>query len=109
MDLPQIQSFFNAVDTDHSGKIDGPELQAALQKGGFVFNLQTVAHFIRLHDRDGDARLDFDEFVTLHRFLTQAQDTFVELAGRAPGAQLSAPQLQTALAQLGGTASAPRL
>eukprot|EP00951_Prasinocladus_malaysianus_P000403 scaffold3014_cov41-Prasinocladus_malaysianus.AAC.1 len=52
------------------------ELQRALAMGSLNFSMATVAHMIRLHDRNQSGSIDFDEFSSLHNFLTNMRASF---------------------------------
>ena len=97
----EIQAIFSAVDVDQSGSVDAKELQAALQKGGFALSLASIAMLIRVHDPNGDGKMDLQEFARLHVFLTQAQHAFVTAAGSTQATQITLPQLRNALNTLG--------
>lgn len=71
-----LQQWFQSVDTDRSGQISVTELQRALALGNLNFSLATVAHMIRLHDRDQTGSISFAEFESLHLFLTNMRQSF---------------------------------
>jgi hypothetical protein len=58
---------------DRNGRLTSIELQSALQLGGLNFSLATVAHIIRIHDRQNSGSITFEEFTKLHEFLTNVQ------------------------------------
>lgn len=99
--LEEIQTIFTAVDADKSGCIDVTELQQALIKGGYTLSLASVAMLIRINDSNGDGKIDFQEFTTLHRFLFQLQNAFVQAAGSPTVTQINSTQLKSALDILG--------
>ncbi len=65
--------WFDAIDKDKNGQLTALELQNALQLGGLDFSLATVAHIIRIHDRDGKGAITLEEFGKLHEFLANVQ------------------------------------
>ena len=98
--LQEVQNIFTAVDRDKSGAIDATELQSALVTGGYQISLQVAAMLIRLHDANGDARIDMNEFINLHKFLGDTQAAFVAAAGSATP-QCNTIQLRNLLNTLG--------
>eukprot|EP01023_Acetabularia_acetabulum_P025367 TRINITY_DN2428_c1_g1_i1.p2 TRINITY_DN2428_c1_g1~~TRINITY_DN2428_c1_g1_i1.p2 ORF type:complete len:169 (+),score=12.78 TRINITY_DN2428_c1_g1_i1:178-684(+) len=76
MSQAQLQQWFNAIDRDNNGYLDPNELQRALQLGNLNFSLQTIAHMIRIHDRDNNGTISFAEFERLHQFLINMQNSF---------------------------------
>jgi len=100
MSHQEVNAIFLAVDQDRSGAIDAAELQAALSKSGFVMSLAAVAQLIRIYDKNNDNRIDLQEFVGLHKFLSKAQAAFAAYAGSITG-QLSEDNLKAAIVELG--------
>ena len=96
---PALQQWFQAVDTDRSGRISTQELQKALQMGGLNFSLKLVASLVRMHDADKTNTLSFAEFCEMQTYLTRLQQTFSQCAGG--GQQLQLQQTQSALSTLG--------
>eukprot|EP01024_Parvocaulis_polyphysoides_P036599 TRINITY_DN32547_c1_g1_i4.p1 TRINITY_DN32547_c1_g1~~TRINITY_DN32547_c1_g1_i4.p1 ORF type:complete len:218 (+),score=0.69 TRINITY_DN32547_c1_g1_i4:2-655(+) len=76
MSYEQLRQWFDAIDQDRNGCLDAMELQRALALGQLHFSLQTVAHMIRIHDRDNNGTISFDEFHRLHGFLINMQNSF---------------------------------
>ncbi|CAD7701349.1 unnamed protein product [Ostreobium quekettii] len=72
----QLKQWFDAVDRDRSGQISAKELQTALDMGQLKFSLATVAHMIRMHDKDGSGSINFQEFEHLTTFLTEMRSSF---------------------------------
>ena len=68
-----LWQWFMTVDTDRSGQINSHELQRALAMGNLNFSLALCQQMIRMHDRDGSGTISFDEFQSLHQFLTNTQ------------------------------------
>ena len=97
----EVRTIFQAVDTDKSGVIDAIELQNALVKGGFQLSLTSAAVLIRLHDSDGDGKVNFNEFFGLHKFLAQVQQAYVNASGSPTATQIHSGQVKNALDALG--------
>lgn len=75
-DRAQIWQYFSAIDSDRSGTLDVHELQKALALGGLQFSLKTVQAMMRLHDRDGNGTISFEEFEKLHIWLSNISNSF---------------------------------
>lgn len=101
----EIQQIFSALDIDHSGSVDAKELQAALQSSGFALSLSSIAMLIRVHDPNGDGKMNIQEFGRLHMFLAQAQHAFASAAGSPEARHITVPQLRNALNTLGKRAA----
>jgi len=95
-----LRAWFDAVDQDRSGKIDERELQAALSKGGFQFNISTAAKMIRMFDRDHSGSIQFMEFKQLHQFIQQMTAGFKQ-RDRDGSGTLEGPEVRGALAASG--------
>ncbi|KAF0982471.1 hypothetical protein FDP41_011401 [Naegleria fowleri] len=100
-----LKPFFDAVDTDRSGKITWIELQKALtQPGGEftgrVFNERCARRLIKMFDKNGNGEIDFEEFVQLHQFLLQMKQGF-EFVDKDKSGTLSFQEVSTALMQSG--------
>mmetsp|Transcript_3299 Transcript_3299/g.9479 ORF Transcript_3299/g.9479 Transcript_3299/m.9479 type:complete len:173 (-) Transcript_3299:93-611(-) len=71
-----LRQWFDSVDVDRSGSISVMELQRALALGNLNFSLATVAHMIRLHDQKQTGSINFQDFQSLHTFLTNMRASF---------------------------------
>eukprot|EP00250_Pteridium_aquilinum_P005143 c15282_g1_i1 orf=654-1163(-) len=71
-----LRIFFQAVDTDNSGSINEAELQEALASGNLRFNRPVIAQMIKMYDRDQSGSMSYEEFVSLHKFLSVVQNSF---------------------------------
>jgi hypothetical protein len=60
-----------------------------------------VAQLIRLHDSRRAGKLNFKDFIALHRFLTDIQAKFTGIAGSGANPALSKAQLQQVLSIFG--------
>jgi len=65
-DEEKLDLLFSLIDRDGDGTIDAKELAAALRKRNenlsFVDSLERAIDMVNVFDRDGDAKLDYDEF-----------------------------------------------
>ncbi|XP_065341840.1 peflin-like [Cloeon dipterum] len=74
---PEIQGWFQAVDSDRSGKISALELQAALVNGqGRTFSDTACALMIGMFDRDKSGTIDMMEFQQLFGYINQWLSAF---------------------------------
>ncbi|XP_072024427.1 programmed cell death protein 6-like isoform X2 [Amphiura filiformis] len=68
---------FQKVDSDRSGAISSQELQKALSNGTWTpFNPETVRLMIGMFDRDHSGTINFQEFGSLWKYITDWQQTF---------------------------------
>lgn len=68
---------FQRVDKDRSGQISVNELQSALSNGSWTpFNPETVRLMIGMFDRDNSGSINFQEFSSLWKYVTDWQNTF---------------------------------
>jgi Ca2+-binding EF-hand superfamily protein len=93
---PNLRSWFDAVDQDRSGRVDGAELRAALSSGGLAFSAATAERMIRMYDRNSSGSIDFYEFQQLHQFIQQMQQGF-RSRDRDNSGSLDAGEVYTAL------------
>merc|ERR550534_613242 len=64
-EIEEIKEAFDLFDTDQSGNIDLRELKAAMQSLGYESKNETIFTMLGELDKDGNASLDFDEFLEL--------------------------------------------
>ncbi|XP_013384020.1 programmed cell death protein 6-like isoform X2 [Lingula anatina] len=68
---------FQRVDKDRSGSISANELGTALSNGTWTpFNPETVRLMIGMFDRDNNGTINFQEFQSLWKYVTDWQNTF---------------------------------
>ncbi|XP_070574730.1 programmed cell death protein 6-like [Ptychodera flava] len=68
---------FQRVDKDRSGHISADELQQALSNGTWSpFNPETVRLMIGMFDRQHNGTINFQEFGSLWKYITDWQNTF---------------------------------
>eukprot|EP00708_Paratrimastix_pyriformis_P004418 GAFH01003296.1.p1 GENE.GAFH01003296.1~~GAFH01003296.1.p1 ORF type:complete len:266 (-),score=56.82 GAFH01003296.1:167-856(-) len=72
----QLASWFQFADTDHSGKIEPSELNAALAKAGVTVSPRTTLLMVRMFDTQRTGTVDFGQFSQLWRFIQSAQRSF---------------------------------
>ncbi|KAK9810667.1 hypothetical protein WJX73_008788 [Symbiochloris irregularis] len=95
-----VQQWFMAVDVDRSGQISVQELQKALALGNLHFSLAVCRHLIRLYDKDQSGQIGLNEFVDLHGYLVQCQQTFYQHDRNRAG-YLSPPDVWNAVQSAG--------
>merc|ERR1719446_1015817 len=61
----EVKEAFDLFDTDGSGAIDAKELKIAMQALGFEPTLDEVAKMVRDIDIDGNATVEFEEFIEM--------------------------------------------
>ena len=62
-EVMEIKEAFDLFDTDKSGQIDTEELRQALNSLGIDTNNQTLKSMIADIDKNGNSKIDFDEFI----------------------------------------------
>jgi Ca2+-binding EF-hand superfamily protein len=73
--INELQTWFNAVDKDHSGTISAQEL-ASQPFAGQPLGYNTATKLINIFDKDFSGQLDFVEYASLHQFLLRMQNAF---------------------------------
>ena len=58
-----IRNAFREIDVDGSGSIEPNELRAAFRRQGIMLTDEETAAVVKAFDRNGDGRLNYDEFV----------------------------------------------
>jgi Ca2+-binding EF-hand superfamily protein len=101
-----LRAWFDAVDTDRSGRIKAAELQRALSSAGFNFRSGVSEKIIRMFDRDHTGELDFMEFKNAHQFVTTMTQAFRTRDADRSGT-LEGPEVRATLASSGFTLSEP--
>merc|ERR1719392_224243 len=64
-EIEEIKEAFDLFDTDQSGEIDPKEMKAAMQSLGYESKNDTIFTMLAELDKDGNASLDFEEFLDL--------------------------------------------
>ncbi|KAJ5624178.1 EF-hand [Penicillium lagena] len=76
-DPQQLFPLFRAANSSHSGVLTEAELGSALVNGDYTsFHPRTVKMMIRMFDRDSIGKINFDEFVSLWRYLAAWRELF---------------------------------
>lgn len=106
--ISEFHSTFAMFDTDGSGEISAPELQACLAKLGQHLALDEVLAMIREVDEDNSGTVGFPEFLTMmaSKFSSgdlerEAEEAFRNLFDRDGDGFVSAPELKYVMATLG--------
>lgn len=69
---PTVIAWFQAVDTDRSGKISASELRAALSNGNWtMFSMEVCKLMIGMFDRDLSGTIDIGEFQQLYTYINK--------------------------------------
>eukprot|EP00762_Andalucia_godoyi_P003213 ANDGO_01083.mRNA.1 Penta-EF hand domain-containing protein 1 len=75
-EMQQLQAWFAAVDCDRTGFVDAPELQKALSAAGNSFDLGVAKVLVKMFDKKNLGKIDFTDFIDLHKFIMTAKETF---------------------------------
>merc|ERR1711966_368789 len=62
-EMSEIKEAFDLFDGDNSGAIDAKELGVAIQALGFTPTVDEIDKMVKDIDADGNATIEFDEFV----------------------------------------------
>uniref|UniRef100_A0A8C3NI95 Peflin n=1 Tax=Geospiza parvula TaxID=87175 RepID=A0A8C3NI95_GEOPR len=98
---PEAFSWFQSVDTDHSGFISVKELKQALVNNNWSsFNDETCLLMINMFDKTRSGRIDVYGFSALLRFIQQWRSLFQQY-DRDQSGSISFSELQQAFSQMG--------
>jgi Ca2+-binding EF-hand superfamily protein len=75
----EIKEAFDLFDTDKSGEIDVNELKQALMNLGIDTKNQTLQNMLADIDKNGNANIDFDEFIDMMTAKMSDKDTREDL------------------------------
>ena len=75
----EIREAFDLFDTDKSGEIDVAELKQALMNLGIDTKNQTLQNMLSDIDKNGNANIDFDEFIDMMTAKMSDKDTREDL------------------------------
>ena len=78
-EVMEIKEAFDLFDTDKSGEIDVGELKQALQNLGIDAKNQTLQNMLADIDKNGNATIDFDEFIDMMTAKMSDKDTREDL------------------------------
>eukprot|EP00658_Telonema_sp_P-2_P007190 TRINITY_DN1267_c0_g1_i12.p1 TRINITY_DN1267_c0_g1~~TRINITY_DN1267_c0_g1_i12.p1 ORF type:complete len:197 (-),score=99.90 TRINITY_DN1267_c0_g1_i12:297-854(-) len=79
-DMRQFKEAFELFDTDQSGTIDGSELKFCMQALGFDPSPYEIKEMLEKIDQDGNATVEFEEFVDLLSGKMDEKDPTTEMA-----------------------------
>ncbi|KAF6110639.1 penta-EF-hand domain containing 1 [Phyllostomus discolor] len=98
---PEAYSWFQSVDSDHSGYISIKELKQALVNSNWSsFNDETCLMMINMFDKTRSGRIDVYGFSALWKFIQQWKNLFQQY-DRDRSGSISYTELQQALSQMG--------
>ncbi|XP_027720337.1 peflin [Vombatus ursinus] len=98
---PEAYSWFQTVDSDHSGYISVKELKQALVNSNWsTFNDETCLMMINMFDKTKTGRIDLFGFSALWTFIQQWKNLFQQY-DRDHSGSISYSELQQALSQMG--------
>ncbi|CAG5120754.1 unnamed protein product [Candidula unifasciata] len=96
-----LSGIFQRIDRDRSGAISASELQVALSNGTWTpFNPETVRLMIGMFDRDNSGTINFQEFMSLWKYVTDWQNCFRSY-DRDNSGSIDKNELKTALTGFG--------
>ncbi|KAL3860583.1 hypothetical protein ACJMK2_010685 [Sinanodonta woodiana] len=96
-----LWNVFQRVDKDRSGEVSAVELQQALANGTWTpFNPETVRLMIGMFDRDNSGTVNFQEFASLWKYVTDWQNCFRSYDRDGSGA-IDKNELKMALTSFG--------
>eukprot|EP01089_Gocevia_fonbrunei_P009256 TRINITY_DN2135_c0_g2_i2.p1 TRINITY_DN2135_c0_g2~~TRINITY_DN2135_c0_g2_i2.p1 ORF type:complete len:218 (+),score=59.92 TRINITY_DN2135_c0_g2_i2:45-656(+) len=100
----EIQAWFNGVDKDRSGSINAEEI-SKITFNGKPLGLDVATKLVKIFDKDHSKTVDFYEYASLHKFLTNLQSAF-QAGDRDRSGKLDSKEIHAALGQVGfGTVS----
>lgn len=100
-DPQQLFPLFRAANSSHSGSLTEQELGSALVNGDYTsFHPRTVKMMIRMFDRNGNGIINFDEFVSLWKYLAAWRELFDRFDEDRSG-RISLQEFENALVAFG--------
>merc|ERR1711904_351180 len=75
----EVKEAFDLFDTDGSGAIDAKELKVAMQALGFEPTSDEIAKMVKGIDVDGNATIEFEEFVEMMEGKMSDKDQLEEM------------------------------
>merc|ERR1711963_66826 len=98
---PQVQQWFNAVDSDRSGQIEAKELQKALVNGNWSnFSEEACRMMIDMYDKDKTGTINISEFQQLFGSMNQWKAMF-ESYDKDRSGSIEQAELTQAFQQMG--------
>ncbi|CEO95687.1 EF-hand domain-containing protein [Plasmodiophora brassicae] len=74
-EIEELHEAFNLFDTDGTGEIDPQELKQAMQSLGYDVKNQMVYQVLESLDKDGDKRINFNEFLDMMTARMSSKDS----------------------------------
>merc|ERR1712100_528693 len=102
-EMAEVKEAFDLFDGDGSGNIDAKELFVAIQALGFSPTIDEVDQMVADIDADGNATIEFEEFVAMMSEKMGAEDPVDEIkkvAGEC-GEAMSDAELEEVIAECG--------
>jgi len=100
-ELAQLRTWFQKVDTDRSGTIEAEELQQ-VAFDNVPLGIVVAQKLVQVFDRDRNGRIDFDEYASMHKFLSHMRAAFL-MADTDHSGRIEAPEILNALNGAGWT------
>lgn len=98
---PALMQWFQAVDTDRSGRINALELQQAMTNSNWShFNAETCRLMVGMFDKNQSGQIDLPEFQSLWTYIQQWKAIFDQY-DRDRSGHIDGQELHTALTQMG--------
>ncbi|KAJ9440681.1 Penta-EF hand domain-containing protein 2 [Diplonema papillatum] len=76
--MEQLKEWFDYVDRDSSGKLDGNELITALMQAGLNFSPMSANMMLKLFDDRREGKLSFEQFCKLYSWILEQKRAFME-------------------------------
>jgi len=102
-ELQNLQSWFTAVDRDHSGTISAAEL-ATMPLGYGQLGMECATKLIKAFDKDNSNDIDFYEYAALNQFISKMSNAFSS-ADRDRNGYLDYKEIHSALSGAGFSCS----
>jgi len=74
-ELAGLRTWFNKVDKNNSGTIEVGELQQ-VTFGGQILGATVAAKLVQVFDEDRNGEIDFNEYATMHKFITHMRQVY---------------------------------
>lgn len=109
----RLRSAFDRKDNDDSGFLEVDEITAALASSGVIASPEAVADLIQAIDKDGNGKIDFDEFVAFSEqaetrqlerdaLMSKGSTTMIIIGRVKAGVNLKSVKLNKLLEKFGG-------
>ena len=74
----KLRTWFDHVDKDGSGELDGEELKRALAEANLNFSLMSAKMLVKLFDEKKEGKLDFAQFTQLYTWIMRQKKAYME-------------------------------